>query len=238
MFLARAGRLAEAQVSAQRGLALAPGNPNIQWNLALVHFRIGDYVALLDGHLRGLGLLGLGRIEEVASEGEKYLKVVRDTYAVYFQLNALSLAGRHEEVLAFYDRRWRGDPAAVAGRFRFWLDSIEFVPMAAAQWAAGHHDDLAATLNVWSERLGFMRQQGYANPDFSFTRACFQSLNSEPEAALATLTDAIDQGYRNPLLAREPAFAPLHGDPDFQAQVERMTQLINAEREKLGMPPL
>jgi len=40
------------------------------------------------------------------------------------------------------------------------------------------------------------------------------------------------------MMPRDSAFAPFAGDPAFQAQVQGNFDLINAEREKLGMEPL
>ena len=51
-------------------------------------------------------------------------------------------------------------------------------------------------------------------------------------------SDLIDLGFRDPLLARDPAFAELRGDPAFKTQLARMITLINAERAKLNMAPL
>lgn len=43
---------------------------------------------------------------------------------------------------------------------------------------------------------------------------------------------------RDPLLARDPAFAELLDDASFKAQVTRMTALISIERAKPNMAPL
>ena len=70
------------------------------------------------------------------------------------------------------------------------------------------------------------------------TEARYFALAGERDAAAEGLTQAIDLGFRDPLLGRDPAFAELHDDPAFKAQVTRMTELINIERAKLDMAPL
>jgi len=68
--------------------------------------------------------------------------------------------------------------------------------------------------------------------------ASYFALAGERANALKMLTRAIDRGYRDSLLGRDPAFAELRGDPAFQAQLARMKKLIDAERTKLKMAPL
>jgi len=75
-------------------------------------------------------------------------------------------------------------------------------------------------------------------PWFRATEAGHLALSGERRIALGALSEAIGLGYRDPLLGIDPAFAELHGDPAFQAQIHRMTELINIERAKLGMVPL
>jgi hypothetical protein len=111
-------------------------------------------------------------------------------------------------------------------------------PIAAAQHALGQHEALAETLAHWRERLAFLRGQGYAGREFPITEARYLALAGERAAALAALTKAINLGWRDLRLDRDPAFAELHDDQGFQVQVSRMIDLVNIERAKLGMEPL
>jgi hypothetical protein len=70
------------------------------------------------------------------------------------------------------------------------------------------------------------------------TEARYSALSGERAAALKALTQAIDLGVRDPLLARDPAFAGLLDDSEFKAQNARMISLINVERAKLELAPL
>jgi hypothetical protein len=183
----------------------------------------------------GIALMALDRPEEAISRAQARVDEAFDhEHRVGDLLGTLSLAGRHDEILAIYTERW-GSPDAVEGAFGSDRLTGEMVPIATALRARDRDNELAAVLAHWGERLEFMREHGYAN---SYNEARHAALSGNRTQALATLTRAIDLGYRNPLLSRDPAFAELADDPEFQAQVERMIDLINAEREQLGLEPL
>jgi TolB-like protein/Tfp pilus assembly protein PilF len=238
--MAAAGRLAEAEPAAARALAPAPEDAFVQTSVGPIYYALGDYPRVLSlpaaGH--GLALLALGRVEEALAVARERSAAAPENFSfAYFLLRTLSLARRHDEVLAVYRERW-GDLAGLEAAFGFDLASSELAPIAAAQRALGQDEALTATVKRWGERLAFLREQGYADSAFRFLVASHLALAGEREEALATLTEAIDLGYRDPLLGIDPAFADLRDDPAFQAQVQRMTDLINAERAKLGLNPL
>jgi hypothetical protein len=111
-------------------------------------------------------------------------------------------------------------------------------PLAAAQYATARDEELSATLRHWGEALAFLDEHGHATGLFRFNQASHDALSGRRAPALAGLARAIDAGYRDPLLARTPTFAPFHDDPDFLDQVSRMRALISAERALLGWDPL
>jgi TolB-like protein/Tfp pilus assembly protein PilF len=231
------GRLAEAQVPAARSLAL-----KATWAsqlIATVRLALGDFDQAMsaEGTVRQLALAALDRFDEaVAAARERSAKAPEDRDAARDLLGALAWAGRHDEVLALYRERW-GDLAALDAYFRVTeMAPMEFI--ATAQRARGQQPDLAQTLAHWRKRIDFLREQGADNGPLLMGEARYFALAGERVEALTTLTQAIDRGVRTPLLALEPAFAELQGDPAFQAQVARMTGLINTERAKLGMAPL
>jgi tetratricopeptide (TPR) repeat protein len=234
------GRLAEARALAERALAMSE-SAVLQRGVAGVFYALGDHdrvLTLSEAYQQGPALLALGRIEEALATARERAAAAPDNYvATYWLLRTLSLAGRHDEVLAVYRERW-GDLEGLEAAFGFDWQSQELAPIVAAQRALGQHEALAESLQHWGERLAYMREQGYASSEFRFTEAAHLALSGERTAALAKLAEAIDLGWRDPLLGIEPAFTELHDDPVFQAQVARMTDLINIEREKLGMEPL
>jgi TolB-like protein len=234
------GRLAEARALAARALALAPGYAVAQLVDASLYYTLGDLDGILslpESRFHGWALMATGRVDEaVALARGRAAAAPGDDNAATYLLSALSMAGRHDEVLALYRERW-GDLDGIDARFGTGAYSVQ-APIAAAQRALGQHEALADTLARWGERLAFLRKQGYAGRDFLSTEARYLALAGERAAALTALTKAIDLGWRDPLLDREPAFAELHDDPAFQAQVSRIIDLINIERAKLGMEPL
>jgi TolB-like protein len=240
VMLITSGRLADARAPAARALALAPEYALGHLVDAWLHFVLGDLDGILslpDTRIRGWALMATGRVDEaVALARDLAAAAPGDHDAARNLLFTLSQAGRHDEVLALYRARW-ADLDGIDARFGTGEYQVQ-APIAAAQHALGQHEALAETLAHWRERLAFLREQGYAGRDFPITEARYLALAGERAAALAALTEAIDLGYRDLRLDREPAFAGLHDDAAFQAQVSRMIDLINAEREKLGMEPL
>jgi TolB-like protein len=236
--LINSGRLADARAPAVRALALEPGYALAQGVDAWLLVLLGD----LDGILSlpdtpGWALMATGRIDEaVALARSRTAAAPGDLDSARNLLFTLSWAGRHDEVVALYRARWT-DLAGIDARFGTGEYQVQAF-IAAAQHALGQHEALAETLARWGERLAFLREQGYAGGGFPVTEARYLALAGERAAALAALAKAIDQGWRDPLLGRDPAFAELHDDPAFQAQVRRMIDLINIERAKLGMEPL
>ena len=240
-----AGRLAEAQVSAARMQALGTNwAPPMN---AMIHYRVGDFdrVLPLQGapSFRAHALLAQGRSDEAIAELQELLAATPDDLgAGEVLLTTLTRAGRFDEALTLYRERL-GDikaldavvaPASMAGL----RGEGPFEAIAAAQRATGDKNGLAETLALWRKRMDFQREQGYASAGFVATEARYFALADERAAALKALTQAIDLGFRDPLLARDPAFAELRDDPEFKAQNARMIALINIERAKLDMAPL
>ena len=235
------GRLAEAEAAAVPALAMAPGDPGAEDAAGAVFYALGEYPPILNlprSTRVGPARVALGRTDEaIAQARERAAAAPADLAAAWGQLATLSATGRHQAVLDEYRARW-GSPAALAAYFGNFPVTAEVAPIAAAQHALGQSAALAETLAHWGERLALLRAQGYAYGDFVIEEAHHRALAGEREAALAKVTEAIDLGYRNPLLARDPAFAPLAEDPAFQAQAQRNRDLIDAERAKLGLEPL
>jgi len=226
-----AGLLAEAQEPAARMLALksnlAPG-----LNAGMYHV-LGDFEKALSFHgvPKSTSLLALGRVDEA-----RLAEQPDDQAAAADLLDVLSWTGRHDEVLALYRERWV-DLKGLDSRVGV-LQMVPLQAIAIAQRATGLQQALATTLVYWRKRLDFMREQGYASGEFLMDEASYFALAGERANALKMLTRAIDRGYRDSLLGRDPAFAELRGNPAFQAQLARMKKLIDAERTKLKMAPL
>jgi TolB-like protein len=238
--LINSGRLAEARALAARALALAPGDALAQRMDAWLYYTLGDFdrvLSLPDTRFHGRALIETGRVDEAVAQARGHAAVAPgDHDAATDLLFTLSQADRHDEVLALFRARW-ADLDGIDARFGTGAYQVQ-APIAAAQHALGQHEALAETLARWRERLAFLREQGYAGREFPITEARYLALAGERAAALTALTKAIDLGWRDQRLDRDPAFAELHEDPAFQAEVSRMIDLVNIERAKLGMGPL
>ncbi|NGX15841.1 hypothetical protein [Wenzhouxiangella sp. XN24] len=235
------GRLAEAQAAVARALELASKDAFAQRMNAWLYITLGDLERVLSLpdtglHARALVAKGLDG-EAVALARGRAAAAPGDHVTATDLLYTLSQTGRHEEALALYRERW-GDLDGIGAGFGGTGVLQLLAPIAAAQHALGRHEALAETLARWGEHLDFLRGQGFASASFLITEARYLALAGERAAALAALAVAIDRGTRNPLLGRDPAFVELHDDPAFQAQVSRMIDLINIERDKLEMGPL
>ena len=235
------GRLAESLHLLQRASELGPGAVAVASPLASVLFALGDFEAVLrDGHpnFAGLALLALGRRDEALAAAEaRVASAPGDRDAVLNFLSTLALAGEAERMLEVYSERW-GTLETYEAEFRYNFLTTEMAHLAVAFRDTGRSAELEVLLERWNQRLAHLRANGYAYFRLDFQEAGLRTLEGDSEGALALVAVAIDKGLRSPALAREPVFAGLRGDPRFQAQVARMTGLINAEREKLGWAPM
>lgn len=237
---AESGRLAEAMPTAERALELAPNIAGAQYTAASLYFSIGQYEAAssLIGIPQVKSLIALDQTDQAVTAARERFQSSPDTWIWLADLlTTLAWADRNEEVLAIYNERF-GTPEAMADFFGADLTTAEMIPVAIAMKAQGRNQSLRDLLGNWGRRLDKLREQGRRNPEMLFVEASHAGLSGQQEKALEKLTRAIDAGYRNPLLARDPACSELTDDPAFQAQVERMIELINAERAKLDLEPL
>lgn len=228
------GRLARAQELARE--KLADGNSMLVSSASNVNMRLGCFDAAIEvvGSPFGMALAGQERFDEaVASVRDAAAANPADSNAVLSLLRVLGLAGRHEQVLEYFDQRW-GSLEALQAYFGFEDMTAEVTPIAAAQSNLGQTEALEKTLAHWRARLADPREQGYALPYFRFIEAGFEALSGNRETALKLLEQSIEGGYLNPLLPHDPEFHKLRQDPAFQRLVERNRELINDELEKLG----
>ena len=228
------GRLARAQELARE--KLAGGNSMLVSSASNVNMRLGCFDAAIEvaGSPFALALAGQERFEEaVAAARDSAAASPGDSNAVLSLLRVLSLAGRHEAVLEYFEQRW-GSLDALQTYFGFGDMTAEVTPIAAAQSSLGQTEALEQDPGHWGARLADPRKQGYALPYFRFIEAGFEALAGNRERGLALLEQSIEGGYLNPLLEIEPKFHKLREDPEFQRLVARNLELIDAEREKLG----
>jgi TolB-like protein/Tfp pilus assembly protein PilF len=234
------GRLAAAKASMHQALSLDAGSLYSRLLAEQVHYDLGDCARALEytvGWTEDVCRFVLDR--DADSPARARLAVRSNNYvAVWGWLQGLSLRGRHEELLAWLDESGYGVAELRALMPQSATMGNEPTPLAVAQRATGRTAELDATLQAWGAQLAFLEANGNATGYFRYAQAAHAALSDQRERALALLAQAIDLGFRDPLLARMPAFEPWHDDPEFLAQAARMDDLINIERAKLGMAPL
>lgn len=228
------GRLARAQELARE--KLDDGNSMLLSTASNVNMRLGcfDQAIEVTGDPFAMALIGQQRLAEaVASARDSAAANPGESNAQLGLLRVLSLAGRHAEVLEYFEERW-GSLEALQAYFDFSEMTAEMTPIAAAQASLGQTEALRKTLAHWQARLEDPRKQGYALAYFHYIEAGFEALSGNRERAVALLEQSIEGGYLNPLLEIEPQFDGLREAPEFQRLFARNRELINAEREKLG----
>jgi TolB-like protein/lipoprotein NlpI len=234
-----AGRLADA-VHAIHAKTLADNSMRLIAELC--YYALGEYARVAEestGWLEANAWIAQGREDEGLARLHARLRASPGgTSATWGLLQGLSLAGRHQELLDWVAERWLGPEELDQFFSHDFALGQTLAPLAAAQRATGRDAELAATLAYWAGVLELLEAHGYANSAFAFAQASYHALSGRRERALERLGVAIDRGYRDPLLARTPAFEPWWNDAGFRALVRRNIELINAERQKLGLEPL
>lgn len=235
------GRLAAAAEAIERAVAMDAEWVHTGGTAALIHYSLGDFEKARQRAPEGTdGWLLIAQDQTDAALAQvraRSAAAPANPDATTDLFSALSWAGRHQELLDEVAGRW-GSVAGLRAEFQTqqWTYMLEL--LGTAQRATGREAELVATLAEWGELLAFLADNGQADTRFLVNQASYQALGGHREAALAALADAIDGGWRDPLLARQPVFEPWQDDLAFASQVARMTELINAERAKLDMKPL
>ncbi|WP_376694844.1 tetratricopeptide repeat protein [Wenzhouxiangella sp. EGI_FJ10305] len=238
--LRRSGRLAEAVEPIEKALALSPEFRPVQGAAQTVFNALGEHQRALEigGDSATGALVALGRSDEAVAQARDRFEESPDVFIrVVGLLGALAAAERHEELVALYDARF-GTTAAIEAFFGEIWASREMAIFVWALKSEGRQEALKDPLASWGRRLDQLRENGHGSPRFVMIEADYAVLSDLPEEAIEKLTRAIDAGYRDPRLAFDPVFSELSNHQSFQAQVDRMIELINAERAKLDLEPL
>ena len=166
----------------------------------------GAYFAL------GLALFVTDRLEEVASLADRAIEVSGDDYNVYLPYgNALARLGELEK-----ETRLRQKQVRVLQ----W--HLEWVPDSARAriLLASSYGRLGDSENAIAE----LRRAVASSPDDASTlynAACTYGILGLKQEALSMLQRAVENGYWHfDLIARDPDFAILHGEPEFQRLIE------------------
>ena len=112
--------------------------------------------------------------------------------------------------------------------------------LAKAYGQAGDETRFNDAMQRAGESLEQQVAEGANNWILHASRAHFAMLGGDHDGALELLAKVADMGGlpRMDLRGEHSDFAPLHGDPRFEAVMARMNQHLNAERAKLGLDPV
>ncbi len=142
-------------------------------------------------------------------------------------------AGDTPGVVAYYEAEMK-TPDDVIGAMQYCNCSP--LPLVLALQDAGH-PDFQPLLAAWKHENDAKRDLYARSGTWNADQGDIASLEGDFAAAKKFYGAAIDAGWRTPLFVSRDDRRFLPPDPGFDALFARMSELINAERQKLGMPP-
>ncbi len=143
-------------------------------------------------------------------------------------------AGDAKAVVAYYATEM-GTPASFVAAVQYCQCSA--VPLLLALKESGHAD-FQPLLDAWKREIEAQRELYSGSSAWRTDRADIAALEGDFSTAKTLYDAAIDAGWRTPNFLSRDFRTFLPEDPDFDALLSRMTDLVNAERRSLGMPPL
>jgi len=189
-------------------------------------------------NFKSLALDHLGRTEEAIRLADQWVSEGNSPGIV---LDILVRHGRFQEAITYIETRWPSlDALEKAFPERNGYGAELLVLLAKAYGQAGNEDSFNDAMRRAGAALEQQVREGGDNWILHASRAHFAMLGGDHDGALELLTKAVDMGGlpRIDLRGEYSDFAPLHGDPRFEAVMERMNKRLNAERAKLGLDPV
>ncbi len=189
-------------------------------------------------NFKALALDRLGRIEEALLLAGDWISKGNDPDPY---LEILLNNGRFEEIIPFTASRWKTlDELERAFPERAGYGAYTLGYLADAYGRVGEDGKQQDALARMKASLDWQVQQGADNWMLHGSMAYYAALTGDFEAALAWLDQVVHEGgsFRLNLSSEFSAFAPLRGDPRFEAVLSRLHEHVNAERAALGLEPL
>jgi len=240
-YLFSTGQLARAVDEIEQALARAPPTGSGSFLAGLIYAAIGDYPSLfeLDGApVSAPVMVAVGEEEQGLAQAYRGVMNVPDNHDLQQALfQSLSLARRHQELIDWVVARW-GDTDTALTKLPATHASALMHQLALAQKALGLNEELQATLRRWNSTLEFRRDNGVYYSSFLAEFGFFHAVSGNTAEALRSFSEAMDLGYREPLLGRMLAVADLADAPAFDALLKEMRIRIDAERVRAGLGPI
>ncbi|HKX55707.1 MAG TPA: hypothetical protein VJN01_06390, partial [Xanthomonadales bacterium] len=189
-------------------------------------------------NFKALALDQLGRTEEALLVADQW---VSEGNNPQIMLEILVPRGRFQEAIDYIESRWSSlDALEKAFPERSGFGAETLVLLAKAYGQAGNVAKFNDAMRRAGESLEQQIAEGGDNWVLHASRAHFAMLGGDHDGALELLTKVVDMGGlpRMDFRGTHSDFAPLHGDPRFEAVMDRMRQKLNAERDELGLDPV
>jgi TolB-like protein/cytochrome c-type biogenesis protein CcmH/NrfG len=189
-------------------------------------------------NFKALALDRLGKIEEALLLAGDWVSKGNDPN---LYLHILVNNGRFEEVIPFTESRWKTlDEIERAFPERSGFGAYTLGYLADAYGRKGEEAKYRDAMARMKASLDWQVAQGADNWMLHESLAYYAALDGDHEAALAWLDRVVQEGgsFRLNLSSEFSAFAPLRGDPRFEAVLARLHEHVNAERAALGLDPL
>jgi TolB-like protein len=189
-------------------------------------------------NFKALALDQLGRTEEALLVADQW---VSEGNIPVFMLEILVRHNRFQEAIDYIESRWPSlDALEKTFPERSGYGAELLVLLAKAYSQAGNEAKFHDAMRRAGESLKQQIAEGGDNWVLHASRAHFAMLSGDHDGALELLAKVVDMGGlpRIDLRGEHSDFAPLHGDPRFEAVMDRLTQHLNAERVKLGLDPV
>ncbi|HEX7060755.1 MAG TPA: hypothetical protein VF200_02235, partial [Woeseiaceae bacterium] len=142
--------------------------------------------------------------------------------------------GDARAVVAYYATEM-GTPASFVAAVQYC--QCNAVPLLLALREAGHAD-FRPLLDAWKGEIEAQREFYSGSFSWRSDRADIAALEGDFGTAKKLYGAAMDAGWRTPDFVARDLRAFLPQDPDFDALLSRMRDLVDTERRSLGMPPL
>jgi TolB-like protein len=234
-----AGDMVEGLRKAEQALALAPNA-----YIALSYYAGGlrqthqlrRLAELTQVHLAVPALDALGRRDEALQIA--YEMAARGEPAEL--LNLYKRANRNADIVAYIDERW---PNLDAFEREYAPDAFGYGLMLSVAYAysqTGDDEKFDDAIARYRRAIEPIRAQGIDHRFLTFETAMYHAVTGDYDAALDALETIAGEGTfaMLPIAVSVPEFRPLVGNPRFVAVEKRMLDVVNAQREELGLDPV